>query len=558
MRIWQAFSRLIAGSGRLAALSLALSAAQSVALVPIALLVRRVFDDAIPAGDSDELVLLGAGILGLYLLSLLLGILGRYVVLSVTKPAVARVRSELVEHVIWLPASYYDSSDTGKLHSLIVQDSERLDAMAKYLLAIIIPSLGTAAILIACLAVIQPVLLAVLVVTMTLLLGIGRLLKGVLRQRVRAWQDSADAFSARVLASLRSATLIKLRTAEEEEIAANAAQATELGMTGQRIEWVQQAYGLAQIGLGAIAGVVVLVGGGLAVIHDSMSAGDLIAFIAVLALARGQLNWVVAALPHTLNGLAAIERIDAVLESTEHEPYSGSRPVEVTGAIAWENVTFGYSREEPPVLLDASLAIEAGETLAILGPTGAGKTTLIALLVGLYRPWSGRITIDGEPLEGIDVRMLRRRTGALLQDQSAMRGSVAQNIAFGRPQTSPAEIERAASLAGADEFVADLPAGYETEIGDDGVRLSAGQRQRIALARALLGEPRLLLLDEPTSHLDPATANRVLDNLCGLEHRPTLVLVTHDPLVARRAERMVEVRGGRVAANVPGMVGESL
>ena len=532
----------------MAALGLGLSVAQALALVPIAILVREAFDDAIPSGDSGELLALGAGILGLYLLSLALGLAGRYAVLSVTKPAVARVRSELIDHVIWLPSAFYDTTDSGRLHALIVQDTERLDTMAKYLLAVVIPSLGTAALLLASLVAIQPVLLGVLLVVIPLLLGLGRLLRGPLRRRVRVWQEASDDFSASVLASLRSASLIKVRTAEEQTIEEGRAKAAELAAAGQRIGWLQQAYGLIQVALGGTAGVIVLIGGGLAVLNGSMSICDLIAFMAILALARGQLNWVVAVLPDVLNGLAAIERIDEVLAETETEPYQGGEPLEVRGALAWQDVTFGYSREEPPVLDGVSLEVAPGEALAILGPTGAGKTTLIALLLGLYRPWSGRIAIDGAPLEAIDVRALRRQSGALLQEGSAMRGSVAANIAFGRPDASMPEIERAAGLAALGEFVAGLPQGYETEIGDEGVRLSAGQRQRIALARALLPSPPLLMLDEPTSHLDPSTADVVLDNLMGIDPRPTLLLVTHDPLVAQRADRVVEVRGGRIEA----------
>ncbi len=557
MPVWRAFSRLIAGSGRLAAWSLTISVAQAVVLIPIALLVRRAFDDAIPAEDVNELLWIGAATLVLYILSLALGLVGRYAVLKVTKPAVARIRSELIDHVIWLPRSFFDSTDASRLHSLIVQDTERLDVMAKYLLAVVIPSFGTAAILIATLAVIQPLLFLVLVVTIPLLIGVGRLLRGVMKRRTRLWQESSDAFSSLALETLRSSTLIKLRTAEEEASAANAAQAAELGVAGQRIGWVQQAYGLAQVALGGIAGVVVLVGGGIAVAEGSMSLGDLIAFLAVLALARGQLNWVAAALPDLLTGLAAIERIDAVLENDEREPYGdGGRPIEVRGGIVWDGVSFGYTRDEAPVLENVSLAVEPGETIGVLGPTGAGKTTLLLLLLGLYRPWSGSIAVDGEPLDEIDVRMLRRQTGALLQDSSAMRGSIADNIAFGRPDVGEAEIERAAALAAVDEFAADLPDGFRTNVGDDGIRLSAGQRQRIALARALIGSPPLLALDEPTSHLDPATADRVLDNLAALDPQPTLLLVTHDPLVARRADRLVEVRGGRLHTDVPNLQGQ--
>lgn len=555
MRIWRTFSRLIDGSTHLAALGLGLSVAQALALVPIALLVRAAFDDAIPSGNSSRLIALGAGILGLYVLSLAFGLAGRYAVLRVTKPAVARVRLELLDHVIWLPSSFYDSTDSARLHSLIVQDTERLDTMAKFLLAVVVPSLGTAALLLASLVAIQPLLLAILLIAIPLLFGLSRLLRGPLRRRVRVWQEASDAFSASVLASLRSASLIKVRTAEEQALAEGMEKAEALAAAGQRISWVQQAYALIQVALGGVAGVIVLIGGGLAVLHGSISTGDLIAFMAILALARGQLNWVVAALPDVLNGLAAIERIDEVLARKEVEPYRGGKPVELRGQLAWEGVTFGYSREEPAVLDDVSLTVEAGEAVAILGPTGAGKTTLIALLLGLYRPWSGTLRVDGEPLEEIDVRGLRRQAGALLQEGAAMRGTVAENIAFGRPDASRGEVERAATLAALSEFVDELPSGYETEIGDEGVRLSAGQRQRIALARALLGSPPLLMLDEPTSHLDPATADLVLDNLMGIEPRPTLLLVTHDPLVAQRADRMVEVRGGRVEVPAAGVFG---
>ncbi len=554
MQTWRAFSRLIDGSGHIAAWGLGLSVAQSLALVPIALLVRSAFDDAIPAGDSGQLVAIGAGILGLYLLSLALGLAGRYAVLRVTKPAVARVRSELIDHVVWLPSSFYDSTDGGRLHSLIVQDTERLDTMAKSLLSVVIPSVGTAAILLASLVAIQPVLLAVLLVAIPLLFALSRLLRKTLHNRVRTWQEASDSFSASALSALRSAPLIKVRTAEEQAIEEGEARSAELAAAGQQVAWVQQAYALIQVALGGVAGVIVLIGGGLAVVNDSMSIGDLIAFMAVLALARGQLNWVSAAMPYILNGLAAIERIDEVLARTEVEPYAGGRPIALRGELAWEVVTFGYVEGEPPVLEGVSLEVEPGETVAILGPTGAGKTTLVALLLGLYRPWSGTIRVDGTPLEEIDVRGLRRQTGALLQEGSAMRGTVAANIAFGRPEASREEVERAAALAAADEFVAGLPDGYETEIGDDGIRLSAGQRQRIALARALLGSPPLLMLDEPTSHLDPDTADRVLDNLMGIEPRPTLLLVTHDPLVARRADRLVEVRGGKVESPAVGLL----
>jgi ABC-type bacteriocin/lantibiotic exporter with double-glycine peptidase domain len=546
MAIWRAFSRLVEGSRHLAVVSLASSVLQSVVLIPIALLVRHAFDDSIPKGQTGELVLIGAGVLGLYLASLALGLGGRYLVLSVTKPAVTGVRIALIKRISWMPSSFFDSVEGPRLHALIVQDTERLDTMAKALLAILVPSVGTAAILLLSLLLIQPLLLAILLVALPPMVFASYLARRAMRPRVRAWQQDSDSFSAGVLASLRSARLIKVETAEEQTIEANTALAEALGESGQRLGWVQHATGLVQVGLGGVAGVIVLIGGGIAVAQDTMSLGDLIAFMAILALARGMLNWAVAALPDVLTGLASIERIDGLLERTDREPYVGGREHQVSGAVAWRDVTFGYERAQPPTLERVSLEIGPGQRIAVLGPTGAGKTTLVALLTGLYRPWQGRVEVDGEPLEELDVRCLRRQTGVLLQDGLLTRGTIRKNIAFGRPEASEAEIAQAACTATADEFVERLPERYETEVGDEGVRLSAGQRQRVALARALLGAPRLLVLDEPTSHLDPPTSERVLDNLEALPGSPTLILITHDPVVAERAERVIEVRGGRV------------
>ncbi len=536
---------LISGSRRLTVFSLGLSLAQSLALIPIALLVRSAFDTAIPDEDTDKLVLIGAAILALYLLSLGLGLIGRHAVFRVTKPAVTRVREKLIEKVMWMPAAFFDAADRGRLHSLIVQDTERLDVMAKAMLAIVIPSLGVAFVLLASLVVIQPLLLAVLLIAGPILIGANVLMRRVVRPRIRTWQEQSDSFSSGVLSSLEATTLIKTQTAEEAEIARNSERAAVLGAAGQRMGWAQHAQGLVQVAVGGVAGVIVLIGGGIAVAQGSMSLGDLVAFMAVLALARGQLNWAVAALPDVLTGMAAIERIEEVLDRTDAEPYTGSRRIELSGALAWRDITFGYSRSEPPILERVTLEVAPSERLAILGPTGAGKTTLAALLLGLYRPWEGEVELDGTPLSELDVRGARRQMGVLLSDGATMRGTIAENIAFGR-EAGTVEIEQAAALAAAGDFIDDLPHGFETDVGDDGVRLSAGQRQRIALARALLGGPPVLILDEPTSHLDPETAETLLDNLEAIPTRPTLLLITHDPLVAERADRIVEVRGGRI------------
>jgi ABC-type bacteriocin/lantibiotic exporter with double-glycine peptidase domain len=190
--------------------------------------------------------------------------------------------------------------------------------------------------------------------------------------------------------------------------------------------------------------------------------------------------------------------------------------------------------------------IASGEHIVILGPNGAGKTSLASLILGIYRPDAGALLADGVPYDELDIRALRMAFGVLLQDPVILPGTVTENIAYGRPDAPAAEVERVAALAGADGFVARLPDGYATDVGVDGGRLSGGQRQRIALARALLAQPRLLLLDEPTTHLDLAAIAALRATLGELPQRPTVITITHDEALAGQADRVVHLRDGRI------------
>jgi ATP-binding cassette subfamily B protein len=253
---------------------------------------------------------------------------------------------------------------------------------------------------------------------------------------------------------------------------------------------------------------------------------------------------------------SVIRVLDLIDTRPEITQQPDARPLQPgPGRIRFDDVTFGYVQDQP-VLNGFSLTVEPGETLALVGGSGSGKSTVSHLLPRFYDSWQGSITIDGQDVRDLTLKSLRAAIGIAMEDSFLFSQSVADNIAYGRPDATRDQVEQAAHAARADGFISELPQGYDTVVGEQGLTLSGGQRQRVALARALLGNPPLLVLDEPTSHLDPSTADRVLDNLTTLEPRPTLLLVTHDPLVARRADRQVEVRGGRVAAPVPGLVEE--
>jgi ABC-type bacteriocin/lantibiotic exporter with double-glycine peptidase domain len=354
-----------------------------------------------------------------------------------------------------------------------------------------------------------------------------------------------DAFSGRTQRVLRSMTLTRVQGAERIELERHRREFAELGRASQEMAWTQSAYSIVQGAVAASAGVVGLMVGGLAVAHGDMSLGDLLAFYAVLVLLLRQLGTVLSAVPAIIAGRQSLARVDALLAEREPEPYVGTCRLEFGGAVALDGVSFSYG--EGPLLRGIDLHVAAGERVAVVGPNGAGKTTLLSLMLGLYRPGEGRVLADGLPLDELDLRSLRRRIGVVLQDPIIFPGTVAANISYGHPEATLDDIRRAARWTTADEFIEALPQGYDTEVGEEGGLLSGGQRQRIAIARALLHQAALLVLDEPTTHLDASAVAQLTANLRRLPGAPTLILISHDPEVGREVDRVYHLRDGRIA-----------
>jgi len=538
----RAVSRLLGGTKRVALASVAISAAQSVLLIPIALLVRRAFNETIPNGDSGSLVWIGVAVVGLFLASSALGLLTRWLSLRATKRAIAELRARLLQKILLLPRAYFDRTDLGTMQSMIVQDSERLDVMANALVSLLLPAVTISLALGIVLVVLSPLLALLLALAGPPLFVLSALLARRLRSRTRKWQRHFDVFSSHTQLALRSISLTKLHGAEAIERERHERRAIDLSEAGRKMAWLQSAYTLLNGTIAAAAGVVVLVVGGAAVANHTMSLGDLLAFYAVLGLLRGQINSVLTGLPQVIAGAESLARLERLLSEPSAEPYSGSRKIEFTGAVALEGVRFAYAAQ--PVLREVTMSVAPGETVALIGPNGAGKSTVLSLIAGLYRPSDGCVTADGVPLEEIDLRSLRRRTGVVVQDPFLFPASVSENIAYGRPHAGPAEVERAARLAAAHDFIERLPDGYATRVGDDGSLLSGGQRQRIALARALVEGPVLLMLDEPTTYLDEEGTEALLRTLRELDPRPAILVVSHDAWITSSVDRVYGLRQG--------------
>ncbi|MFO7709649.1 MAG: ABC transporter ATP-binding protein [Desulfobacterales bacterium] len=294
-----------------------------------------------------------------------------------------------------------------------------------------------------------------------------------------------------------------------------------------------------------IGRAVALAAGAVLVIRGEWTLGSLLAFQAYLGVVFGPAQFLSSANLQLQRARAALERVVALFAIRAEDPQAGGiRISRLRGEIEFRRVGFSYGGR-PPVLGDLSLHVNPGESVAIMGPTGVGKSTLLSLLLLFYRPTSGEIYFDGRPAASYALASLRRRVGYVPQRPHLFSGSILGNLRIGGPDASASQVSAAAVLAGIHEEVLALPHGYETPVGEGGLKLSEGQKQRLALAQALVAAPDILVLDEPTTALDEAAEQSVMDSLHQWRHGRTVIVVTHRPSIARLCNRVVVLKGDR-------------
>jgi ATP-binding cassette subfamily B protein/subfamily B ATP-binding cassette protein MsbA len=302
------------------------------------------------------------------------------------------------------------------------------------------------------------------------------------------------------------------------------------------------------MGLATTVGTAVILWVGASHVLDGrLSVGSVIVFLSYLSSLYQPLETLMYT-PSTIQGaLGSVRRVQEMLEvKREVIDHAGAVPMPLMrGHIRLEGVTFGY---EPgrPVLHDVAAEIRPGETVAVVGPTGAGKTTLVSLAARFFDPWKGRVTLDGHDLRDIQLKSLRRQVAVVLQEPFLFPFTIAENIAYGRPSATQDEIENAARVVEIHDFIAGLPRGYQTLVGERGVTLSGGERQRLSMARALLKDAPILILDEPTSAIDAETEAQLLEALHRLMKGRTTLLIAHRFSTIRNADRVLVINEGRL------------
>jgi ABC-type multidrug transport system fused ATPase/permease subunit len=459
--------------------------------------------------------------------------------------AITDMRRRVQEHIMRLPVRYFDTTQTGVLISRVMSDADGIRNLVGTGLVQLTGSVVTAMFALAALLYLNWHL--TLVTTLVLALFGGAMgyafqtLRPLFRERGKL---SAD-LTGRLNQALGGVRVVKTYTAEKREDlvftkgAHNLFRNIAKSMTG-----VSATTAFSSVIIGAV-GIVMILVGGRAIVNGTMTLGDLFAYIFFTGLLAAPIIQIASIGTQMSEAFAGLDRIHEILSTPREDAEDASRVAmdAIAGDIEFENVWFEYN-PGAPVLRDVSFRAPAGTTTALVGSSGSGKSTLISLVMAFNRPTQGTIRVDGHDLGTLRLIDYRSHLGVVLQDNFLFDGTVAENIRYGTPHATQAEIARVSRIAHADEFIDRFEKGYETVVGERGIRLSGGQRQRLAIARAVLADPRILLLDEATSSLDSESEAMIQDGLRSLRHGRTTFVIAHRLSTIRSADQILVLEGG--------------
>ncbi len=526
--------------------SLVLAAAAMVCTVAIPWLTGRAVDQ-ISAGDRDGLRTLAILIVGVAVARLALSVARRLVAGKVSLAIEYDLRTLLYAHLQKLELGFFAGQQTGQLMSRATVDLSSVRFFLGYGLVFILQSALTILLGAAAMFFLSPALAALALIPVPFVVVVATRYGRRSRPVLQEVQQRIAEVTADVEENISGVRVVKAFAAEPRQRArfrSNVGRVFDQAMVGTRLRAFYNPFlaFLPNLGL-----AVILLVGGRQVINGTLSLGDFTAFYTYLLMMIGPMRMLGVALGLAQRATASGARLFEILD---REPEIVSGPAAMPdgrGHVELRDVTFGYA-SGPHALRHVTLDVEAGSTVALVGATGSGKSTLVQLLSRLYDPTSGSVSIDGADVRSVDVVALRREVAVVDDDPFLFSDTVAGNIAYARPDASREDIERAAERAQAAEFIDALPNGYDTRVGERGLTLSGGQRQRIAIARALLADPRVLILDDATSSVDATTEREIKAALREAMEGRTTFVIAHRLSTIALADDIVVLEKGRLVA----------
>lgn len=484
--------------------------------------------------------------LALFVGSSLLGFAQGWLLNGVVQRSIYRMRQEVSSKLDRLPLSYFDKQPRGELLSRVTNDIDNVSQTLQQTLSQLLNALLT---LVGVLAMMFWVSWQLALVTL-LIIPVSGVLAGIIGKRsqklfAQMWKSTGE-LNGHIEEAYSGHALVKTFGRQKEVEQVFAQHNDGLFRSAFGAQFISGIIMPVMFFVGNLNYVVIAVVGGLKVAHGSMQLGDVQAFIQYSRMFTQPVTQVASMSNLLQSGVASAERVFQVLDAPEQSPEAtGSLPEPISGRVVFEDVRFRYLPERP--LIDGlDLVAEPGQTVAIVGPTGAGKTTLVNLLMRFYELQGGRITLDGVDISSVPRRELRDRMGMVLQDTWLFGGTIRENIAYGRPGATEEEIIAAATAAYVDRFVHSLPDGYDTVIDEEGSNVSAGEKQLITIARAFLSDPSLLILDEATSSVDTRTEVLVQQAMAALRSDRTSFVIAHRLSTIRDADLILVMEHGAI------------
>ncbi len=515
---------------------------------PQPLITRYLIDNVIL---SRQLALLAGAVLllaGIALAEKLMSLLQQFYFTRFEQGVILDIQQSLLDHTLRFPKSFFDSNQTGYLMSRLSSDVQGLrwffSGTIVYILNNLVRFIGGVAFLI---YLEWRLAIGVLVILPGLVLAV-RYFSGKIHILSHQSMEQHAKVSSQFQESLSSVSLIKSFSSEMRTVGRLVSELTKALHISLEQSTVGSVANLVITSMPGIARAIVLALGAYWIIKEQWTLGSLLAFQAYLGYVFSPAQYLATANLELQNARASLERVSALFDIVPEENVGRGRKIDqLKGEIEFKKVSFSYDSRDP-VLRDVSFKVDPGEHVAIVGPSGVGKTTLVSLVLRLYKPTGGEIYFDGQPGSEYEVSSLRRRIGYVSQGTLLLSGTIMENLRYGNPDASEEQIIRAAQAAGIHEFIAGLPRGYETEIGERGVTLSEGEKQRLSIARALVKDPDIFILDEPASALDSFTEKSIFQGLPNFIRNKTLFIVAHQLSTIKDSDRIVLLNENRLVA----------